>query len=86
MSACGALKKYDLIYSFEKSIISHDADTTSSHAGAIAVAAAAICFNSWIFSDIVFTSFSTSRHVHKHLNLFRARHVGMPIRPDMHFE
>ena len=56
---------FNLLISFEKSIISHDADMTSSHADAIAaVASAAICFNNiWIFSDvasIVFISFSTS--------------------------
>ena len=56
MSACGALKKYDFFFkliSFEKSIISHDADTTSLHTDAIAAAASTaiiVCFNSWIFS------------------------------------
>ena len=53
MSACSVLKKMTFLISFEKSIISHDADTTSLHTDAIAAAASTaiiVCFNSWIFS------------------------------------
>ena len=41
------------LISFEKSIISHDADTTSIETDAIAAVASTaimVCFNSWIFS------------------------------------
>ena len=61
-----AKKNMTFIISFEKSIISHDADMTSSHADAIAaVASAAICFNIyniWIFRTL-HRLFSTSRRV-----------------------